>query len=248
MEVNFGTVTGTPKPLSLKTANAVYVGQIILSDGSSSRAYIKRISPDKIAIEYAIAELTNQCGLSTPKPVITNWHGDVVFASVDANTPSLFSLAKMGDEQTILRAINNTETINKVASFDEVISNPDRNQQNILIKGDGDVILIDHECALSSEKDRPTDKNQFIEMLKVNIHPGDQLNMHRAFKEIEKYITAFECISTPDVANLLYSVNILTHKQRDLFIEYIDFRVANLTQLLKQQMGITSQIGLNFSA
>ena len=49
MEVNFGTVTGTPKPLSLKTANAVYVGQIILGDGSSNRAYIKRISPEKIA-------------------------------------------------------------------------------------------------------------------------------------------------------------------------------------------------------
>ena len=217
MEVNFGTVTGTPKPLSLKTANAVYVGQIILGDGSSNRAYIKRISPEKIAIEYAIAELTNQCGLSSPKPVITNWYGDVVFASVDANTPSLFSLAKMGDEQTILRAINNTETINKVASFDEVISNPDRNQQNILI-------------------------------LKGKIHPGDQVNMHRAFKEIEKHVSAFECISTSDVANLLHSVNILNHEQRNLFIEYIDFRVANLTQLLKQQMGITSQIGLNFSA
>ena len=216
MEVNFGTVTGTPKPLSLKTANAVYVGQIILGDGSSNRAYIKRISPEKIAIEYAIAELTNQCGLSSPKPVITNWYGDVVFASVDANTPSLFSLAKMGDEQTILRAINNTETINKVASFDEVISNPDRNQQNILLKG--------------------------------KIHPGDQVNMHRAFKEIEKHVSAFECISTSDVANLLHSVNILNHEQRNLFIEYIDFRVANLTQLLKQQMGITSQIGLNFSA
>ena len=69
-----------------------------------------------------------------------------------------------------------------------------------------------------------------------------------AFKEIEKHVSAFECISTSDVANLLHSVNILNHEQRNLFIEYIDFRVANLTQLLKQQMGITSQIGLNFSA
>lgn len=248
MEVNFGTVTGTPRPLGLRTANSVYVGQIILGDGSSNRAYIKRISPEKIAIEYAIAELTNQCGLSSPKPVITNWHGDLVFSSVDANTPSLFSLAKMGDEQTILRAINNTETINKVASFDEVISNPDRNQQNILIKGDGDVILIDHECALSSDKDKPTDKNQFLELLKRKIQPGDDINKHRAFREIEKHLSVYECISTSDVANLLYSVNILNNQQRSLFIEYIDFRIANLKQLLKQQIGLSSQPGLDFSA
>lgn len=248
MEVNFGTVTGSPRPIVENTKNPVYIGQVILGDGTSSRAYIKRISQSKIAIEYAIAEFSNQCGLSSPKPVITNWDGDLVYSSIDVNTPSLFSLVKKGDEKTILRAINNQETINKVAGFDEVISNPDRNQQNVLIKGDGEIILIDHECALSSDKDKPTNKNQFLELLKRKIQPGDDINKHRAFKEIEKHLSSYACISTSDIANLLYSVSILNISQRDLLIEYIDFRIANLKQLIKQQIGLSSQPGLDFSA
>lgn len=248
MGLTFGTVTGLPQPLSLNTANPVYVGQVLLGQGKISRAYIKKVSTKRIAIEYAIAELTKQCGLSSPSPIVANWNGEIVFANIDAKTPSLFSLSENGDFQAIFKFLNNSSLVSKVASFDEVISNPDRNKQNILIKGDGDVILIDHERAFSSTRDKPTSTNQFLNLLTNSIQPGDDLNRHRVLKDIEEQITNFKQISVATVANLLVSANILSSKDRDLMIDYIEFRISNIRQLLRMQIGLESQSGLNFSA
>lgn len=248
MDVNFGTVSGTPKPLSLKTSNPVCVGQVMLGDGKIYRAYIKKISPIKIAVEYALAEFTNQCGLTSPTPVVTNWNGMLAFSSIDASTPSLFHHINSGNDELLEAAFNPSSTIQKVINFDEVISNPDRNQQNILIKGNGELILIDHELALSGPKNEPTQKNILLEAIKASIQEGDEVSKQRVFNELDRNTPKFEGASISEIANSLLSANIINAETKEILVDYIEFRIANLAQLLKRQVGITSQIGLDYSA
>ena len=146
MGIELGTVSGNPKKLELDTSNQVYLGNIQVAE-TIERAYIKRLTSEKIVIEYVVARLANEVGLNSPNPIIGIWNDEYVFASKDLKSPSIFAL--LVTNKTFVNIVwDKWKKKNEAACFDEWIKNPDRNQQNILIKGSGQIYLIDHEKCL----------------------------------------------------------------------------------------------------
>ena len=73
MGIELGTVSGNPKKLELDTSNQVYLGNIQVAE-TIERAYIKRLTSEKIVIEYVVARLANEVGLNSPNPIIGIWN------------------------------------------------------------------------------------------------------------------------------------------------------------------------------
>tara|TARA_B100000700_G_C15005161_1_gene838183 strand:+ start:626 stop:1363 length:738 start_codon:yes stop_codon:yes gene_type:complete len=244
MGIELGTVSGNPKKLELDTSNQVYLGNIQVAE-TIERAYIKRLTSEKIVIEYVVARLANEVGLNSPNPIIGIWNDEYVFASKDLKSPSIFAL--LVTNKTFVNIVwDKWKKKNEAACFDEWIKNPDRNQQNILIKGSGQIYLIDHEKCLCGDFNIPSYDNGIINTLTAALNKDDELGKRRLLKDLEKPIPNFRLDFVNQITSELKSANIISDTYEDEMLKFFEQRLSVLSLLIEQQLGM-KQMGLVYN-
>jgi hypothetical protein len=253
--IRLGTVTGSPEKLTLVTKNPVYIADIIVNhENDIQRCYIKKIQLELIVQEYLIAELATKYNLSAATPAIVLWGDDLCFGSYDQDCPSLAT--SIDDINNNVNTTENEQRLNwfgdwnkiqLATAFDELISNPDRNRQNILVKGKHKVILIDHESAFSEDHDTPTNINQLLFALTTQIQAGDEVGKRRLLTNINKEIRTLTFNVIPDIINVLVRNNFASDLDKLRLENYLKIRLHNISMYIEMQLGL-DQIGFDYSA
>lgn len=252
--IRYGTVTGVPKPILERTKNEVFIGGVLFNGSTEiHRCFIKKVQIELITVEYLLASLAALNKLHTITPIIINWNGTVCFGSFDEDCPNLSTVVTNYENQINFqenrKMLNWFLTWNQAhlaIAFDELISNPDRNTQNFLMKGENKILLIDHEGALASDSSSPTHENQLLNGHKSEVQPGDELGKKRLLRDIEKQVAKIKYSTIPHVLNLLVNDNLLTITESDEKQEYFKTRLHNISRFIEMQLDM-KQTGFNYN-
>lgn len=128
---------------------------IVFISGVSQRCVVKKAGDREIAAECLCALLGDVLNLPTLVPVVVTDPRDntLWFGAREAGYPSLSSRLSIGSHASglqmiaLARILSAWSQVGQVISFDELISNGDRNPGNILWNG-AQFTIIDHERSL----------------------------------------------------------------------------------------------------
>lgn len=117
--------------------------------GGDLTVIAKRVPEREIVIELLCAALGRHLGLQIPEPLLLLAEDDQFwFGSADIGYPSMRHFLAQGDQGCIERRLRDWPMLEKAASFDDLIANPDRHAGNLLSDGGGTFWLIDHGLCL----------------------------------------------------------------------------------------------------
>lgn len=162
-------------PLSTRTWNAVYRGEVLLEGGATVRGFIKDLDPRQLANELLVAVLGSRLGMSLPRGVLVavgqdassaftkirhaNGQDYVAFCSVDAGGSTIAQIISSPDQIASLTALKSSPGLGSMYGFDTWVANIDRHMNNIVLSGDGSAYLIDHGHCFSGPNWKAADLN-----------------------------------------------------------------------------------------
>ncbi|WP_132469905.1 HipA family kinase [Novosphingobium sp. ST904] len=164
--VGVATLLAGATPFNAGNVNETYRGQIQLAGGEIALAIVKDLSIRQLTNELLASTLAHAVGLPTPRAYLTVARPSVislnqapqmpdgnrlVFASVDAKTPSLAFRYEQNPSlaPSLLAALTAWEDLGRCYGFDSWTANTDRHPGNLLFGGPKDVWLIDHGHAFT---------------------------------------------------------------------------------------------------
>lgn len=147
--------------------HGAFRARVRLDRGETVTAIVKLGEGSRIASEAVCAVLARLVGLPVPEPVVVKYGARLGFGSV-AVEPSL-SLARKLTPNTsaAVESLRRWKHAMSTACFDEWVANSDRHDGNILVAGDGELWLIDHDLALpvGQSEDELNERNQLFEVI-----------------------------------------------------------------------------------
>ncbi len=242
-QLRYGRITGSLKKLKLSTTNPVYIGKVLYKD-YPERCYIKFIDHNAIVNEYLCAELALFYQLQTAIPVIAIHENTIVFCSVDVNYPSLHGLINGNtiNNNAIIEQLIDWKQLQKAACFDELINNDDRNQQNLLIGGDG-IFLIDHEAAFTKNKEAKCQPNMLLNVDLMGIQDTDEVGKQRKLKEYNNKLGELPLNTGEQWLQLFTSHAVIDKERATLLINYLTDRHRQLKTFIELHLNL-KQISL----
>jgi len=170
-QIALANVVAGAKPIDpmIEGGNRSFVGYVDASDGSRHRAFIKDLGRKQLCNELFASALGRALGLPMPRPFLalvdpedmdeefylehapTLGHSAyrLVFASEDADCPSLSQLYIGDDVDVIIEKLREFPEFWHSLSFDEWVANIDRHPGNYLLSSARGVLLIDHDQCLT---------------------------------------------------------------------------------------------------
>jgi hypothetical protein len=163
------------EPLSNKSFNAVYRGEVILDDQSVVRGFIKDLDPRQLANELLIAVLGSRLGVKMPQGALvavgknvstafnklphSNGSDFVAFCSVDAGGSTIAQIISSPEQVASIGPLKASPGLGWMYGFDTWVANVDRHMNNVLLSGDGSAYLIDHGHCFSGPNWKSADLN-----------------------------------------------------------------------------------------
>jgi len=175
--VEFGAVLAGATPFKFNAnINSVFRGEVLCSDGTTVRAFIKDLDIREFANELLAAAIGLELGLPIPKPIIAKASPDVmsaskiqipesdshlVFASAAASAPPILQVLRDAGTASpeVLARLATWPDLGRLYGFDTWIANVDRHRGNLLFGGQSDVWLIDHGQCFTGPSWRPAALN-----------------------------------------------------------------------------------------
>ena len=149
-----------------QSVNPVYRGEIVTNDGKIHRAFLKDLDPRQIGNELLVTALADNLGIVVPDAAIvfvppsvstqfdkipsSQGVGYVAYASIDAEGSTVAQVYKqLGALDFPLHHLRISPVLGNLYGLDTWVANVDRHAGNLIVRGDGQVFLIDHGYCLS---------------------------------------------------------------------------------------------------
>lgn len=157
---------------------------------SEVEAYVKKCADDSaLLIEVISALIGIVFGLPIPRPIIIKIlpdHPEIpvpqttyIFGSEAQNCPNFARF--LSNYKQSEKIILNYKELHKIISFDELLANPDRNNNNILYDGEN-YFFIDHEYCLH---DRQNPKSEIMDSAFKTGNLSDVYRFHASHNDVE---------------------------------------------------------------
>lgn len=257
MAAELAKVQPGAQPLKADNINDVWLGTVYLADGSVVRAFLKDIYPKEMANELVGAAFARALGLPVPRSFLAVAKPDVLpatkapalgncrvlFGSERKDVPPLGNFW-VGDriEQSYLDALAMWPKCGSVFAFDTWIANIDRNVNNLLFKGSGDVWLIDHGHCLTGptwtavELEAEGDyRNAMATWLTRHLTSKQKAAFRKAILELPKAIRKMDLDA---IAKASKAASILTEADARAMLAFLKARVDHLPRIAMKQAGI----------
>lgn len=151
---------------SVQSVNSVFRGEIVTADGVIRRAFIKDLDARQFGNELLVTALADKLGVRVPEAAIVripsdvssefgnipaaNMDGYLGFASIDAEGSTVAQVYhRVGTLDAPLRHLRLSPLLGNLYGLDTWVANVDRHAGNLIVRGDGQVFLIDHGYCLS---------------------------------------------------------------------------------------------------
>jgi hypothetical protein len=154
------------QPNQNRTANSVFRGEILLADGRIARAFIKDLDHRQFGNELLVAAIARRLNVPVPDAAIvrvptdvsdqfrrirnSSGEGFIAFGSIDAEGSTVAQVYEAsGSLDLPSKYLRVSPVLGKLYGLDTWVANTDRHANNLIIRGDGQIFLIDHGHCLS---------------------------------------------------------------------------------------------------
>lgn len=261
--VKLATVLAGAEPLSQKTYNDTYRGQILLSDGETVQAIIKDLDDRQLLNELLVASLAEPLELPVPSAFLAyapkdrldlkngpiSSDGRLCFASADVKVPNVaFQMEEANDEakEKLLGDLQAWKGISATVAFDTWVANIDRHGGNLLVGGSEEFWLIDHGHCLTGNKWAPSDfvedkvyRNRIASMLKAKL---DDVEREKKCKEIDAFVAEILSVRVGSCRNASHIEGLLTESERDAAEGFLNSRQMHVSKCSKASLGAESLV------
>lgn len=149
-----------------RSINSVYRGEIVTREGNIRRAFLKDLDARQFGNELLVTALADKLGIIVPEAAIvhvptdvsngfrsikaSNGNGHIAFASIDAEGSTVAQVYReLGALDFPLRHLRLSPLLGNLYGLDTWVANIDRHAGNLIVRGDGQVFLIDHGYCLT---------------------------------------------------------------------------------------------------
>lgn len=233
-----GEPVGTGSTQPIKAMAATTTGEITV--------IAKRLSPRQIAVETICAVFGRIAGLPIPEPILLKDENQQwVYGSVYIDHPNFAQYAS-ATESAVARELAKWPGLSGAACFDELIANPDRNDENLLYDGTG-FFLIDHDMCLPAgmaANDCSEDyyTNSLLELRASECEDDAQIT--RVTRELCDWADA---IPDNGLKNAQRKASAVAHPETiDELSDFLVKRINNLAVLLEKKLKPIAQQRLAF--
>lgn len=170
--------------------NSVFRGDVLLNNGVIARGFLKDLDPRQLGNELLVAAIAGKLGISAPdvavvkiddavsrefKKVSHRQGGHIAFFSIDAEGQTVAQIIEGGSPSyDIMQLVKKSPAMGRMYGLDAWVANTDRHKNNLILRGDGSVVLIDHGHCITGPNWRSSDLNaskQYIFKLKGWLTP-----------------------------------------------------------------------------
>lgn len=235
MPLQLATLVNRLGPASEKGVNEGENCIVQLVSGDRAPAYVKSLSPRKIAVEAVCALLAELLDLPVPAPLLVLVRGDapeIRFGSAMIDAPPFRHWISLHSTAALER-VKKWKQLISTACFDEWVANPDRHAGNLLHDGRNGFWLIDHELALAADHphDAICEKNI---MMAIAGHAMDPIGIStRLWPQVHGTLASFRDASLDPLIQ-----HVATHMldSCDMLLSALVNRQANLPALGLQRL------------
>lgn len=149
------------QPNQNRTANSVFRGEILLADGQIARAFVKDLDLRQFGNELLVSAIAGRLHIPVPRAAIVRVppevstqfqhirdpksDGFIAFGSIDAEGSTIAQVYNTsGNINFPTKYLTASPNLGKLYGLDTWVSNTDRHMNNLIIRGDGQIFLIDH--------------------------------------------------------------------------------------------------------
>lgn len=252
-----GTVLEGITKNAIASINDVYRGDVLLPDGRIERAFIKDLDPRQLGNELLVAALAMALGLPVPEPVIgivspavsvdfkqikhNASGGFVVFCSVDANGSNISQIVNQGASNEVLKYVKKSPFMGQMYGLDTWVANVDRHAGNLILKGDGSVVLIDHGYCFTGPTWTAADlvgHAEYGNRLATWLTP--KLSQHDKDSAMADIMGLTEIMSATDVQEIVDSFELsgfFGTSDCDAVVGFLESRTAHVLALSAKSLG-----------
>lgn len=235
-------------PLSTRTWNAVYRGEVLLEDGATVRGFIKDLDPRQLANELLAAVLGTRLGVRVPGAALVavgndastaftkiphaNGRDYVAFCSVDAGGSTVAQIISSPDQIASLTTLKASPSLGSMYGFDSWIANIDRHANNIVLSGDGSAYLIDHGHCFSGPNWKAADLNStqvYTNRLRSWLTPRLSVDERNgAMADAAKLVKRMVATDVEDAINAALVKGLYDDSDCDALVGFLEGRVEHV--------------------
>jgi hypothetical protein len=262
-EPAIGLATVLKGAVAFKVGNVsdTYVGPILLSNGQIQQAIIKDLPTRELANELMAATLSSAVGLPIPSPYIVAAASadlaaskgpaledgrQLLFATVDAQTPSLRQILLASDPtvyQRLIERLLQWSHVGLLYGFDSLTANVDRHPGNLLFGGAEKVWLIDHGHCFTGPTWQPRDldaSSLYADKLKQWLTPymDEGVRQTRA-SEAQNVVSLLGNKSIEELAQLNRVSTFLSEQDFAALVQFLNERKQHVPRLAANALSVT---------
>lgn len=261
--VELATVLAGAVPLSKKTYNDTYRGQVLLEGEETVQAIIKDVDERQLLNELFVGSLALSLDLPVPTPYLAfaptaklELHkgpkvddGRLCFASADVKHPNVsFQMEEANQEAQakLMEDLKNWQGISSVVAFDTWVANVDRNGGNLLVAGKAEFWLIDHGHCLTgcdwAPRDFVADKiylNKIADWLKGQL---DEKERESKSCELDAIVADILSVRVEACRTESKIESFLSESERDAAEGFLVDRRSHVSKCAKKSIGVSSLV------
>lgn len=175
MTLQTGTALAGLRRYGRPSINTVYRGDVLLSDGTIVRGFLKDLDPRQLGNELLVAAIAQKLGVMAPSVAVVKIDnaitrdfskiphrlgGHIAFFSIDADGQTVAQIIEGGTPSyEIMQFVKKSPAMGRMYGIDTWVANVDRHKNNLILRGDGTVVLIDHGHCITGPEWRAADLN-----------------------------------------------------------------------------------------
>lgn len=256
MTVRSGRALAGLKPMAVKTANAVFRGEVLFDDGTIHRGFLKDLDARQFANELLVATLGRRLGVQVAEAAIvfvspevsdsfsqiahSDGTGFVAFFSRDAGPATVAQIVKAGVGGA-MECLKRGPALGNMYGLDTWVANVDRHANNIVLSGDGDAYLMDHGHCFSGPSWSATDLNSaaaYTNRLSDWLTPHlDDQEKAQALSDIKKLIGGMVGTDVEDLVQEAMVRELYGEPDSEAVIGFLEARVSSIESLAAAALG-----------
>lgn len=224
----------------------------MLENGDIRRAFLKDLDPRQFGNELFVAALAEHLKVPVPDAAIVlvplsvcdqfrkihDHTGDnfIAFGSIDASGSTVAQVFdELGSLDTPLRHIKSSPMLGQLYGLDTWIANIDRHANNLIVRGDGQVFLIDHGHCFSGPAWSPSDldaNKSYDCRLREWLTPRlEQFEKDEAMADVKKVMSAVLTKDMQEIVVDCLASNLYGATDTDAVIGFLEARISHVESL-----------------
>lgn len=206
----------------------------------------KSLSLRQVAVETICAVFGRIAGLPIPEPILLqDENGKWLYGSVYTEHPNFAQYASLS-EIAVADELAKWPALSSAACFDEIIANPDRNDENLLYDGAG-FFLIDHDMCLPEGMPVNDSSEDYYTNRLLELRAGDcqdDLDSARIIQELCGWAEGIpsDCLKRAQAKSSV----VIRHGTLDSLSKFLEQRIDILADLLVNKLQPVAQQRLRF--